>query len=113
MTGPATATLGENLTYTILVTNKGELDATGIKLVDALPAGVTLVSVTPSQGTCTGKFNCSLGSLARNGTATITAVIVAPAVSDFSLKSRSVPTRRILASPTILLRQIRRLSFQI
>ena len=44
-----------------------------------LPGNTTLVSVTPSQGTCSGNptVDCNLGALAPGGSATITIVVTA------------------------------------
>ena len=41
---PTTAVSGENLTYTITVTNNGVADATGVKVVDVLSSAVTHLS---------------------------------------------------------------------
>jgi uncharacterized repeat protein (TIGR01451 family) len=75
---PATVTLGGNLTYTLSVSNKGPNTATGVTLADALPAGVTFVSVATSQGTCSfaaGAVNCALGTLPVGPVVTITIVV--------------------------------------
>src|ERR1051325_2263734 len=45
--GPDSVTIGSNLTYTISVRNGGPQPATGVRLTDTLPAGVTVVSVSP------------------------------------------------------------------
>lgn len=75
--GSGVVTPGTNVTYTITVTNGGPATATGVSVVDTLPAGVTFVSATPSQGTCsgTGPVTCSLGSLTNGATATISLVV--------------------------------------
>jgi len=67
---------GTNLTYTITVTNNGPTTATGVSLTDTLAAGLTLVTATPSQGTCsgTGPVTCPLGTLAGGASATITVI---------------------------------------
>ena len=49
----ATANAGENLTYTITVTNAGPAVAVGTHLTDQLPEGAEFVSASPSQGSCT------------------------------------------------------------
>ena len=69
--------MGGSLVYTIVVTNTSALTATGVIVSDPLPAGVTLVSVSTSQGTCSGTtaIVCSLGSLAGGASATITIVV--------------------------------------
>lgn len=76
---PDPVAVGGTLTYTITVTNKPPAEgqaftATDVTLVDPLPAGVTFVTVSPSQGTCTfsgGSLTCKLGSLAPAQTAAV------------------------------------------
>ena len=73
-TGSTTATPGGTVTYTITVTNAGPSPATNIVVSDDLPAGLTLISATPSQGTCNASdpVSCNLGTIASGGSATIT-----------------------------------------
>jgi uncharacterized repeat protein (TIGR01451 family) len=60
---------GANLTYHFTVANNGaptdptNRTTSNVKLTDVLPAGVTLVSATASDGTCTGTttVTCNLG----------------------------------------------------
>lgn len=70
-------TAGNPLTYTLVVTNNGPLNGTGVQLTDTLPANVALVSVTSSQGTCSGTstISCALGSLNVDAVATVTVVV--------------------------------------
>jgi uncharacterized repeat protein (TIGR01451 family) len=68
------------LTYTMTVTNHGPSSATAVSLADewstALSGGVKLLSVSTSQGTCTvtapSRFDCDLGVLPADATATVT-----------------------------------------
>jgi uncharacterized repeat protein (TIGR01451 family) len=66
--GPAGVTAGQNVPYTISVTNNGPSTATNIVVTDPTPANLTFVSATPSQGSCSGTttVTCNLGSLAAN-----------------------------------------------
>ena len=69
------ALVGENVTFTVKVTNRGPSAASGVEIDDALPAGLALVSATPSQGTynpATGVW--TVGSLTATGQATLTMV---------------------------------------
>ncbi len=72
---PATAIPGNNITYTITVTNNGPSDATGVTLADPTPTGLTFVS---NSGGCTTPFPCSLGTIAAGATQTITATFLVP-----------------------------------
>jgi uncharacterized repeat protein (TIGR01451 family) len=78
---PSTLARNGNITYTETVTNRGPDRATNVRLVDQLPSGLTLVSVSATQGGCSGttSITCSLGSLAPGATATITIVARATA----------------------------------
>jgi uncharacterized repeat protein (TIGR01451 family) len=73
---------GQNVTYTISVTNNGPSTATAVTLTDTLPAGLTLVSATPSQGTCAGAgpIICNLGAMNSGSNATVT-VVATPSAS--------------------------------
>ncbi|HBB97153.1 MAG TPA: hypothetical protein DC054_17385 [Blastocatellia bacterium] len=67
-----------NLTYRLIVTNNGPSPATSVVVTDNLPAGISFVSATPTQGSCNGSntVTCNLGSLARNASAIITIIVV-------------------------------------
>ncbi|WP_330264734.1 calcium-binding protein [Streptomyces griseorubiginosus] len=74
--GPATVSIGDRATYTVTVTNNSTTtNATGVSLTDTFtgPPG-TVISATPSQGTCTTAVTCALGTLAPGAKATVTVV---------------------------------------
>jgi uncharacterized repeat protein (TIGR01451 family) len=74
---PASQKLGAgNITWTMVVTNNGPDTATGVTISDPMPAGNTFVSATTTQGSCTGGaiLNCTLGTILKGGTVTITLV---------------------------------------
>ncbi|MFG2335324.1 calcium-binding protein [Streptomyces yangpuensis] len=79
VSGPATLSIGDQATYTVTVRNTGTTTpATAVTLADTLTgAGGTLLSATPSQGSCTTTTtgaNCALGTLAAGASATVTVV---------------------------------------
>jgi uncharacterized repeat protein (TIGR01451 family) len=76
--GDGTPDEGQSITYTVTVTNKGPDAGTGISVTDLLPAGVTYVSDTPSQGSyVSGTGVWTVGGLANaaNATLDITATV--------------------------------------
>jgi uncharacterized repeat protein (TIGR01451 family) len=80
---PDPVSLGGNVTYAISVTNIGPLSATSVIVTNRLPATVSLVSVTTSQGTITTNGTAllfSLGTLSANASASISIVARANSV---------------------------------
>jgi uncharacterized repeat protein (TIGR01451 family) len=57
---------GNQLKYTVVVTNKGPDNATGVTLSDLLPTGSTYVSSTTTQGTITAPGTVSAKSLSED-----------------------------------------------
>jgi uncharacterized repeat protein (TIGR01451 family) len=49
----STPNVGDNITFTVTLTDNGPDPATNVSVQDALPAGLSLVSATPSQGSYT------------------------------------------------------------
>ena len=69
----ATPALNSNVTFTVIVTNGGPDTASGVAVADALPAGLTLVSATPSVGTyAAGTW--TVGALTNAASATLSIV---------------------------------------
>lgn len=77
---------GAPLTFTINVTNAGPQAANNVVVTDAIPAGTTLVSATPSQGSCSGTttVTCTLGLINNGGNATIALTITPSAAGPLS-----------------------------
>jgi uncharacterized repeat protein (TIGR01451 family) len=70
---------GDDLSYTLQVTNAGPDSATGVTLTDSLPATVNLISVQTSQGSYSQAGNTltfQLGTLTAGASATISVVVV-------------------------------------
>jgi uncharacterized repeat protein (TIGR01451 family) len=74
--GPDPVAVDQQLTYTIDVANAGPAPANAVRVTDTLPPDVTVTSIAPSQGSCSSDGStCTLGSIARGGTARITIVV--------------------------------------
>ncbi|HET7437677.1 MAG TPA: DUF11 domain-containing protein [Thermoanaerobaculia bacterium] len=90
--GAATATAGQNYTYTIDVANNGPSDAANVTLTDTLPANATFVSVTQNSGplfNCTSgaTVTCTVATLAAGDTASFALVVNVPASATGSLQN--------------------------
>lgn len=59
--------VGQTVTFTVGVTNKGPDDATNLTITDTMPSMFQVLSLTPGQGTCnnTSPIVCHLGNLAN------------------------------------------------
>ncbi len=68
----ATPNVTDMVTFTVTLRNAGPSATTGVALVDAIPAGLTLLSATPSAGAYdTGSGAWTVGNLAVNQTVTL------------------------------------------
>ncbi len=68
---PANPTLGQNVTFTITVTNNGPTAATGIAVTDGLPSGLTFVSDDGGGAYDTATGIWTVGSLSVSASATL------------------------------------------
>ena len=76
---------GNNLTYTVTVTNQSASDtARSVTLTDSFPQGTTFVSSTPGEPTCTqsgGTVTCGLGDLAAGQSTQVIIVVTVGATA--------------------------------
>ena len=91
----ASVVAGGTVTYTLLVTNDGPSTAPEVVVDDPLPAGVTVLDTSASQGTCAvavGGVTCRFGALAAGGSAqaTITATVAVDAAGATLVNEASV-----------------------
>src|SRR5262249_21574938 len=98
---PDPVTAGNNLTYTISVTNNGPSDSQGVSVTDAIPANTTFVSFTAPAGfTITvppgGPVTATGGTMAPAATAVSTRVVRATSPAP---PAASSATRRTSAAP--------------
>jgi uncharacterized repeat protein (TIGR01451 family) len=74
--GPASVAAGQNVVYTLTVTNRGPATANNTRLSDPAPAGLSFVAATAP---CTGGFPCFLDIVAAGQTVTVQATFHVPA----------------------------------
>lgn len=74
------AKIGENMTFTITVTNLGPSAATDVIFGDPVPDPLNLVSFECSQGTVVGQSLCEVGSIASG--ASVSATLVATPITN-------------------------------
>ena len=75
---------GDDITYTLVITNNGPLDATGVHITDTLPSQVSFISSTPGSTDCSINnlvLTCALGDLSAH---TSQQVVVSAHVSDLA-----------------------------
>lgn len=83
---------GQNITYTINVSNSGPSDATGVVVTDTLPSSMTFVSASPSFcvfQVATNTVTCNVGSLGRFGGASIS-IVATPSTPGIFTDTASV-----------------------
>jgi uncharacterized repeat protein (TIGR01451 family) len=77
----AQPSVGETIMYTVTLTNNGPATATNVTVMDLLPAGLSFVSATPSQGTYSnGTGVWTVGTITTSGAQTLfmQALVVSP-----------------------------------
>ena len=52
----SSVTVGENITYTLTITNAGPATATNVQVLELVPAGTTALSLTPNNPDFVGEF---------------------------------------------------------
>lgn len=88
---PNPTPVGGTLTYQITATNNGPATASNVSVDDILPAGITVVSISSSQGSCSGTstITCVLGTLASGNAATV-AIVASPNVAGSIINSANI-----------------------
>lgn len=69
---------GQEITWTITVTNSGTADATDVVVTDDLPAGFTFVSASPECMASGGTVTCTIALVPMGGEAAVSITATAP-----------------------------------
>jgi uncharacterized repeat protein (TIGR01451 family) len=105
---PDPVVAGETLTYMLSVSNAGPSIAPNVMVDDVLPSWVSVVSFTPSQGSCIAgdpgeplePFRCEFGDLAASASATVTLVVlVNPSTPDGTILTNNAVVSSENADP--------------
>ncbi len=70
--------IGQEIAYSIVVTNAGPDGASGVTITDTLPLTATVVSVTPDRGSCTEQASgvvCDVGTLDSGAEACVDLIV--------------------------------------
>jgi uncharacterized repeat protein (TIGR01451 family) len=89
---PELGSVGSNLTYTVVVTNRGPVDAHNVVLTDTLPVGATFVSAFSPQGSITqdaSNVSFVLGTVSNNASVTLQCV-VSPTIGGWNTNTSTV-----------------------
>lgn len=97
---------GTNLQYTLQVTNNGPAVALGVIVNDPLPAQVTYLSASTTQGTCTytsatTTVNCPLGTVSVGGLVLITINVNANTFSSSTLSTNTATVSATTGDPNL------------
>ncbi len=84
---PVSAIAGQNLTYTIQVSNAGPGDAVDVVSTETLPAGVTFVSSSGCAEDPAGVPTCSLGTINAGSSASYTVTVAVDAGAGGTLSN--------------------------
>ncbi len=83
-TGPASVNAGDTFTYTLTYSNAGSINATGVEIVDQLPAGVTFVTeTTASAVVANGTLTWTVGALGTGIGSSIDVGVIAVNAGDW------------------------------
>ena len=78
------AVIGNNVIFTLAVTNSGPSDATGVSVTDLLPSGYTYVSSSTTSGTYTsGSGIWAVGAVSNGATKTITITVTVNSTGNY------------------------------
>jgi uncharacterized repeat protein (TIGR01451 family) len=97
---------GTNLQYTLQVTNNGPAAAQGVTVSDPIPAEVSYVSSSTTQGTCaytasTTTVSCSIGSVSVGGLVLITINASANTFNSSTLSTNTATVSATTGDPNL------------
>lgn len=88
-TGPVQVEIGQNLTYTMIAKNSGDIAATSVVVVDTIPDGMSYVSSNASGVQVGKQVTWTVGTLDPGATRTFTLVLRADTVGTWTNRARA------------------------
>jgi len=92
--GPTSVVVSSPMTYTLTINNTGTANATGVKVVDTLPAGVTGITASGTSlfvcGVAGQTVTCGGGAVNQGSNATITINAIAPSTTGVITNTAAV-----------------------
>ena len=99
----ATPNVGDQITFTVTLSDNSPGVATGVQVIDLLPAGVSFVAAAPSQGTydsASGLWTVGTISSGVAQTLNIIGTVVSPTAADQHRDASATPTSSTRTPPT-------------
>jgi len=93
---PTPAVAGQNVTYTLIVTNNGPSSATAVSASDPLPAGLTFVSASPGCTHAAGTVTCTAASLANAASTTFQIVAAVPSTASAAVANTATVSSAVV-----------------
>ena len=95
---------GAGFSYTVTVTNAGPSDAATVVLTDVLPVGITYVSATPDQGSCSesaGTVTCGVGTVSDGASVDVVIAVTVDADTPPGTISNIVSISSATSDPSV------------
>jgi len=106
-TGYSTVLIDDELVYTLMCENTGDVTLNQVTLIDVLPTGLPLVEASPSPDEVTPPLvKWSLGNMVRGERRTIVVTSTAPGAAGIISNTAMLDARQRVVTPTLFATQV-------